>query len=200
MKALLSLGMHPGRERVMGRAFKTVLGILLVTGIMPSPAEGQRRGPDTAAIDAYYRTVGRAFSVSLDELGILGEWQLPAEEITVVLFLARRAGVSPDVIASQRDTGAPWATIAQRYGVGAGVFRISFPPETSLGRLESTYQSFSDTPRASWNALLLDDRDLVALVNIRVLSNELGVAAAEALAAWGRTANLVLVHQQLTNR
>jgi len=145
---------------------------------MPSPAEGQRRGPDAAAIDAYYRTVGRAFSVSLDELGILAEWQLPPEEITVVLFLACPPTSS--------TPSARWTTIAQRYGVGAGVFCISFPPETSFGPLESTYQSFSDTPRTSWNALAVDDRDLVALVNIRILSNELGVDAAEVLCRVGK--------------
>ena len=95
-------------------------------------------------------------------------------------------GVSSDVIATQRDTGARWTTIAQRYGVGAGVFCISFPPETSLGPLESTYQSFSGTPRESWNVLAVDDPDLVALVNIRILSNELAVDAAEVLCRVGK--------------
>ena len=33
----------------------------------------------------------------------------------------------------------------------------------------------------------------------RILSNQLGVPAAEVLAAWERTANLVLVHEQLTS-
>ena len=183
----------------MGRVQNTVLGVLLVAGVMSSPAEAQRRGPEPAAVEAYYRTVGHAFSVSLEEVRILGEWQLPPEEITVVLFIARSAGVSPDVIATQRDIGAPWATIAQRHGVGAGVFRISFPPETSLGLLDATYQTFADTPRASWNAIPINDRDLVALVNIRILSNEIGVAAADVLAAWERTTNLVLVHEQLTS-
>ena len=144
-------------------------------------------------------TVGQAFAVSLEEVRILGEWQLPPEEITVVLFLARRAGVSPDAIATQRDAGAPWATIAQRYGVGAGVFRISFPPDTSLGALEASYQSFAETPRASWATLPLEDGALVALVNIRILSNQLRVSAAEVLAVWERIGNLVLVHKRLTS-
>jgi len=183
----------------MVRVLKAAMGAVLVTSFLPSLSEAQRRGPYDAAVEAYYRTVGQAFSVSLEEVRILGEWQLPPEEITVVLFVARRAGVSPDAIAIQRDAGAPWTTITQRYGVGAGVFRISFPPGTSLGPLEEVYRSFTETPRASWDTLLIDDRVLVALVNIRILSNQLGVPAAEVLAAWERTANLVLAHEQLTS-
>ena len=183
----------------MGSVVKAILGALLVTCVVPSSSDAQRRGPDNAAVYAYYRTVGQAFSVSLEEMGILGEWRLPPEEITVVLFLSRRAGVSPDAIATQRDAGAPWSTIAQRYGVGAGVFRIAFPPGTGLGSLEDTYRSFTETPRDSWATIVIEDRALVALVNIRILSNQLGVPAADVLATWERTGNLVLVHEQLTS-
>ena len=183
----------------MGPVLKAMLGALVVTSVLPSSSEAQRRGPDAAAVEAFYRTVGAAFSVSLEEVRILGEWQLPPGEIPVVLFVARRAGVSPDVIATQRGAGAPWASIVQRYGVGAGVFRIAFVPGTDLGPLAETYQSFTDTPRASWATLALDDGALVALVNIRVLSNHLGLPAARVLATWERTRDLVLVHQQLTS-
>ena len=183
----------------MGPVVKAMLVATAVTSVLPSSSEAQRRGPDAAAVESYYRTVGAAFSVSLEEVRILGEWQLPPEEITVVLFVARRAGVSPDVIATQRSAGTPWSTIVQRYGVSAGVFRISFPPGTSLGPLADTYQSFTDTPRASWAMLAVDDGALVALVNIRVLSNHLGVPAARVLAAWERTRDLVLVHERLTS-
>ena len=183
----------------MGSVMKAMLGALVVTCVLPSLSEAQRGGPDAQAVEAYYWTVGTAFSVSLEEVRILGEWQLPPEEIAVVLFLARRAGVSPDVIATQRGAGAPWASIVQRYGVSAGVFHISFPPGTGLGPLEDTYQSFDATPRVSWATLPLEDEALVALVNIRILSSQLGVPAARVLAAWERIGNLVLVHEQLTS-
>ena len=183
----------------MDPVVKAMLGALVVSGLLPSSLEAQRRGPEAHAVEAYYRTVGAALSVSLEEVRILGEWQLLPEEIAVVLFVARRAGVSPDVIAAQRGAGAPWASIVRRYGVSAGVFRISFPPGTSLGPLASTYQSFADTPRASWATLPLEDAALVALVNIRILSNQLGVPAARVLATWQRVGDLVLVHEQLTS-
>ncbi len=183
----------------MGSGVKAMLGALVVTCVLPSLLKAQRRGPDAQAVEGYYRTVGAAFSVSLEEVRILGEWQLPPEEIAVVLFLARRAGVSPDVIATQRGAGAPWASIVQRYGVSAGVFHISFPPGTSLGPLADTYQSFAATPRASWATLPLEDGALVTLVNIRILSNQLGVPVARVLAAWERIGDLVLVHEQLTS-
>ena len=78
----------------MGPVVKAMLGALVVSGLLPSSLEAQRRGPEAHAVEAYYRTVGAALSVSLEEVRILGEWQLLPEEIAVVLFVARRAGVS----------------------------------------------------------------------------------------------------------
>ena len=183
----------------MGSVVKAVSGVLLLACVVPTSSEGQTRGPDDAAVQAYYRTIGQAFSVSLEEVRILGEWKLTPEEIPVVLFVARRAGVSPDAIATQREAGTAWTTVAQRYGVGADVFHISFPSDTNLGPLEDTYRRFAETPRAGWATLLVDDGVLVALVNIRVLANQLGEPPARVLATWERAQNLVLVHKALTS-
>ena len=96
-------------------------------------------------METYYCTVSAASSVSLEEVRILGEWQLPPQELAAVLFVARRAGVSPDVIATQRGSGAPWSSIVRRYGVSAGVFRSS-----SATRRGSRGQPLHSMTRPSW--------------------------------------------------
>ena len=60
----------------MGSVVKAVSGALLLACVVPTSSEGQTRGPDDAAVQAYYRTIGQAFSVSLEEVRILGEWKL----------------------------------------------------------------------------------------------------------------------------
>lgn len=177
-----------------------VVGALVMCTVRPASLEAQRRGGDAQAVEAYFRAVGGAFSVSLDEVRILGEWQLQPEEIVVVLFVARRAGVSPDVVATLRGGGSSWATIVQRYGVGAGAFHVAFPEDALLGPLAGTYEDFAGTSRAAWAHLALSDRAIVALVNIRVLSNQVGVPVTRVLAAWGGARDFVLVHRRLMER
>ncbi len=66
------------------------------------------------------------------------------------------------------------------------------------GERRSVPQLFSDTPRVSCATLALDDAAVVALVNIRALSGQLGVPATRVLADRERVGDLVLVHRRLT--
>lgn len=182
----------------MGRICGAMAGALgLMSALTPSLA-AQRGVPDQEAIDAYHAAVGQAFSVSSNEVGILAEWPLRADEIVVVLFVARNAGVSPDVVASLRSSGRPWAELLRTYGVGPGAFRISFPPGTRLGPLYEAYHAFSEAPRSSWASIDLPDETVVALVNIRVLARQLGITVTRVLGTWGGEGDFVSVHERLT--
>lgn len=173
------------------------MGALALMGALPLSAAAQRRVPNRMALDAYHATVGRAFSVSSDEVGILAEWPLRPDEIVVVLFVARSAGVSPDAVASLRSSGRLWANILRSYSVGAGALRISFPIGTTMGPLDETYRTFTETPRSSWASIELSDRTVIALVNIRTLARQLGVTVGRVLGAWGGEGDFVSVHQLL---
>ena len=182
----------------MGRIHGAMVGALGLMSALPLSLAAQRRVPDQTAIDAYHATVARAFSVSPDEVGIISEWPLDPDEIVVVLFLARNVGVSPDAVASLRSSGIPWASILRTYSVGPGALRIYFPAGTSLGPLEETYRSFSETPRASWGTIDLSDQTVIALVNIRILAREVGVTVGRALRTRDGVGDCVLVHQRIT--
>ena len=183
----------------MGPTSKAIMAVFAVWPTLAAPLGGlQVPGPGTAAVAAYYQTVGGAFSVSSDEVGILADWGLRDEEIGVVLFVARRAGVSPDAVASLRRQGRSWSEILQVYGVWPGVLRIAFPSETDLGPLEGTYRTFEETPRAAWGQVDILDPVAIALVNIRVLSEQMRIPAAGVLDVWQRERDFILVHQRLS--
>jgi hypothetical protein len=63
--------------------------------------------------------------------------------------------------------------------------------------LEGTYRSFAETPRASWGEVTLPDPAVIALVNIRVLSEEMRIPVVAVLEVWRREDDFVLVHQRL---
>ncbi len=181
----------------MGPTSKAIMAALAVWPAFAVSLGGlQVPGPDAVAVAAYYQTVGGAFSVSLDEVGILADWGLRVEEIGVVLFVSRRAGVSPDAVASLRRQGRSWSDILQVYGVWPGVLRIAFPSETDLGPLEGTYRTFEETPRAGWGQVDLVDPVTIALVNIRMLSEQMRIPAEEVLDVWRRERDFILVHQR----
>jgi len=188
----------PVEETAVSRIHGAMIGVLGLMSVVPLSLAAQRRVPDQTAIDAYYATVGQAFPVSSDEVGILAEWPLQPDEIVVVLFIAGAAGASPDAVASLRSSGASWASILRTYSVGAAALRIPFPEGTLLGPLEETYRTFSATPRSYWGSIDLSDRVVIALVNIRILARQVGVTVSRVLRTWDGEGGFVLVHERIT--
>jgi hypothetical protein len=139
-----------------------------------------------AATQAYFGAVAEYFVLPRSEVAILSEWRLPAEEIPVVLFMARRAGVSPEALVALRDSGQGWAALAQRYRLGAAQFHVPLPESASAGSLEGAYQRFRSLPASRWREIDLTDGDIVALVNIRLLSETLRRPPQEILAEQAR--------------
>lgn len=129
-----------------------------------------------AAQRAYLRAVAGYFQVSETEISILGHGGgVPAEEIPVVLFMARRGGVSAEAVVALRESGRPWPELAQRFGVGANALHVPMSDAAERGALTAVYERFSVTPTEQWPAMRLEGADIIALVNVRVLSQALGV-------------------------
>jgi len=96
---------------------------------------------------AYYRAVASYFQVPASEVAILAHGgDIAADEIPVVLFVARRGGVSAEAVAALRESGRGWTELAQRFGVGANALHIPLRDPTSAGVLSAAYQRFAATP------------------------------------------------------
>ena len=91
----------------------TIRRILALAFVVASTA-GAAEGQDTAG--PYFRAVAEFFGVSAEEVDILREWRLDAQEVPVVLFVAGRSGVSPEALAQLRRSGRGWADLSARYG------------------------------------------------------------------------------------
>lgn len=152
---------------------------LLVALFAPGRASGQDLDPGVRA--AYFRALAEHFKVPFGEVAIVGDWDLVADEVPVVLFLSQRAGVSPDVLIGLRRSGRPWREVASRLGLGVGSFHLPLPEDASLGSLTRAYGEFNGRPSRDWNQIDLDDPEIVALVNLRVLSEQAGVPPLQVL-------------------
>jgi len=126
--------------------------------------------------DAFFRALAEHFEVPVEEVAILANWELGLDEIPVALFLSQRAGVPPDALIGLRRRGHSWKEVGDRFGLGVQIFFLPLPQEVSLGALSRIYGEFRSKPSREWNEIELDDTEAVYLVNLRFLSEQVGVA------------------------
>ena len=168
--------------------------ILLAVCAMAAPLEAQV--PDPGAVASYYNAVGEYFRVPSNEIMILSEWRLAAEEIPVVLYTAGQGGISPEAVVALRRAGHSWPAVASRYGLNAANFHV--PLEGSSGSLTRVYQAYGSRPRAEWSAIDLLNEDVVGLVNLRVLSGVFQVSPDVVLQARERAGSWVAAYRILS--
>lgn len=178
-----------------------VVAVVLTVGATSYAAaqEPVDRGAHAGDREAFYRAVGAHFGVPLREVQILGQAHVRPEELPVVLFVAARTGISPDVVVSLRRTREAWAEIAARYGVGGATFHLPLEGDPAeLGPpLEVAYQRFTGAPPAEWDRLVLSDPAIVHLVNLRFLAAYLRTGPMAVLEARRATDDFVGAYARL---
>ncbi len=152
-----------------------VASVALYSFIFPPLSSAQELS--SGVREAYFRAVGEHFEVPLREVKILADWGLTSDEVPVALFLARQTGVSPDALIGLRRGGRSWIDVTVRVGLGARAFHISLPEGESLGLLTRANDEFRNRSVGDWDEIQLEDSEVIALVNVRVLSEQVGVPA-----------------------
>ena len=163
--------------------------------LLPAAGQGQRPGAGGPEQAEFLRAVAEHFEIPRQEVAVLAQWRLDVAEIPVVLFVADRAGVSPDVVVSQRRRGEAWMVIAGGYGLHAGDFHI--PVDGDRGMLAAAYQRFGARPASEWREVTLSDEEVVALVTVGFLSRRLGVTTARVAGELDDIRNVVAVFVRL---
>lgn len=148
-------------------------GVALLLAVSWASA-GAAQGVGEPSTQAYLGAVAEFFEMPQNEVSILAEWRLPPDEIPVVIFVARRAGISPEALVALRESGRAWGDLTRRYRVDASHFHVPLPNAADPGPLAAAYEQFRSVPTARWREIALGDGDIVGLVNLRVLAQTLG--------------------------
>lgn len=171
-----------------------LLVVFTIFAVIARPSAAQERA--AARVD-YFRAVATFFNLPPSEIAILSDWEMSADEIPVVLFMARRAGVSAEALVALRDSGEGWSSLAERYRVRASALHVPVPDDSPTGRLEGAYRRFRSTPVGEWGTITLSDDEIVALVNVRVISQSLGIPAERVLAQTASASTFVELYARL---
>lgn len=165
-----------------------------------SPESARPQQADPGVREAYFRAVGKHFQVPLEEVTIIGRWDLAPDEVPVVLFLAHRAGVSPDVLTGLRRGGRPWQDVGRRFGVQAPAFHLPLPEGAEKGQLTRAYEAFQARPAWEWQQIRLEDEEVVALVNLRVLAEQTGLLPLDILEDCQEAGSFMACYSRLLER
>ncbi len=178
----------------MSTMTRTATVALLLTCAVGNLGAQEGSNADQAA---YFRAVAEFYRMPRNEISILGDSQLPPDQIPVVLFIARRAGVSPEAILALHRSGESWVELSKRYKVDAAQLHVPLPDEAPAGPLAEVYTRYRALPPDRWGEIKLTDRDILTLVNVRVLAQTLKVSPAKVLAAADGGGTFVEVYARM---
>ena len=170
---------------------------VLLPAMMFVAAAASEAQQQSSAERAYFRAVARYFQVSESEIAILRNWDLAPDEIPVLLFVARRAGVSAEALVALRESGRDWMELSARYQIGVPALHVPLRDPSSAGRLSGLYESFSETPVERWGDIRPSSEDIVALINVRVLSQSLGLQPDDVMSRTTTETSFIELYAQL---
>ncbi len=126
---------------------------------------------DQDGLKGFYLAIGDHFQVAAEQIAVARQKRIADEELPVVFFLAKRAGVATDVIIKLRHSGKSWMEITTDFGLNAGIFYVpvSGNPGPPYGK---AYGHFRNRERNDWGNIWLSDDDVVNFVNLRFISEQ----------------------------
>lgn len=121
---------------------------------------------DEDGIKSFHLAIGEHYGVKEKEVIVVRERKIPDEDLPVVFFLAKHAGVTHDVIVRLRLGGSSWMQIATSYSLGADLFYVDFDrdPGPPYGKAWGRYKKHK---RSEWHKVRLVDADIINLVNLK---------------------------------
>ncbi len=144
----------------------------------------------------FYLSVGDYYRVPEREVVIVRERGIPAQEIPVVLFIAKRVNVAPTTIINLRLGGSSWLNIMLRFGIGPEVLYV--PVKGVYGPpYGKAYGYYKNKPRKEWHSIVLADDDVINLVNLKFVSDYHGFPPEEVIRMRSKGKNFVVIDNEV---
>ncbi|MGB9835599.1 MAG: hypothetical protein ACPLRX_02530 [Candidatus Saccharicenans sp.] len=171
--------------------------------IIPAPVRGQNVSLGLSITDGkvrdFYLSISNYFNVPAPTIVEFRErYRLADDELPVVFFLARRAGVEPRVIIDLRLKGLSWWDITLHFGLNPEIF---FVPVTVVkvgppyGRALGFYRQYRE--RKTWGQIVLSDAEIVDLVNLKFISEYHKVPSDRIIELRGKGVGILDIHETI---
>jgi len=146
-------------------------GLFLLLMSMASPLFAQTEwnvgiSGGSGGIDGFTFSMGQYYGVPERDIVVIRERGIYEEELPVVFFIARMAGVHPGLVADLRMRGMSWMDITYYFGLRPDVYYVP----VVVHRYVPAYGYYHSHPRGTWKRGDLRDRDIVNQVNLKFMS------------------------------
>lgn len=180
---------------VFGLAFATAATAVVSQNVSVgvSVSDGQ--------LKAFHLAVGDHYGVpSSRVVEARDRYRCRDEELPVAYFLAARARVEPAAVFELRAQNRSWLDITLHYGLSPDIFFIPVradPVGPPYGKAYGYYRTRG--AGNGWTRTALSDSDLIALVNLRFLSEHHGVPPEAVMELRGRQASFAVINEEIRN-
>jgi hypothetical protein len=152
----------------------------------------------------FYLGVGEYFRVPereviiIKEKHVIREKHIHVEEMPVVYLIAQKARVKPEYVIDLRRRGKSWMDITIHYGLSPEIYYVYLPSTVRVGPpYGKAYGHYKKKPKKEWNAIVLDDDDVINLVNLKFVSEHYGHPAVEVVMLRSKGKDFVVIHQEV---
>jgi hypothetical protein len=144
-------------------------------------------------ISNFYLSIGSYFKVPQAQVTVIKQRRIADEQIPVVLFIAQRGHVTPEVVMELRGEGFSWMEVALRCGVGPENFYVE--TSNSIGPYARPYGDYHKYNKKQWRKIRLNDNDIVNFVNLRFISENHRCKPDEVMAMRSKGQNFVNINE-----
>ncbi len=109
---------------------------------------------DESGIKEFYLAIGDHYKAPEKEVVMIREKGIPDDDLPVVFFLSKRAGVSPGVIIDLHLGGKSWMDITFHYGLTAEIYYVDVN-EVKGPPYGKAYGHFKKKPKKDWKTIFL---------------------------------------------
>jgi hypothetical protein len=192
------------REDIMKKMLVPIIGLALMAGLVPAAAGQVDVGISVGAggVRGFYLSIGSYFRIPEAEvLALRDRYRVRDEELPVVFFLAARTHVLPSVIVNLRVRGLSWLDIAFRYNLTADIFFVPVRVDKIGPPYGNAYGHFRRyRARREWGRMVLSDREVVDLVNLRFISEYHRIAPETVMEMRGRGEAFVAINDEVVKK
>ena len=144
------------------------------------------------AVGDHYRVAPRAV------VDLRSRHRLLDEELPVVYFLAARAHVGPQAVINLRLGKRSWFDIAVHLGLSPEIFFVPVHMEKIGPPYGNAYGYYRKHGHAGdWRKIVLADREVIDLVNLRFMSEYHGLAPDDIIALRGRHKSFIGINDEI---
>ncbi len=155
-------------------------------------------GVNVPGANDYFTAIQRYQGVTDRDVSFVEKHGIPQEEIPVVMFIASRANVKPEIIVNLRRQGRTWGDIALTYGLAADAFYVPVSGPV-YGRVYGRLYSYYNRPMNMWRQIRLSDMDIVNFVNLRFMSDHYGYTPDEVIRMREEGKSFVAINREFYN-